>query len=415
MKIGIIGPRDSAENIAEKLSRVDESIECKFYIREEISKVGEVIDRCEDEVDGIILTGAGVHATIEGIRPLTKPFAYIHRNTLSLVSTLWKAREDFKDLSRFSVDVVSREAFTEAVEELNLPPDTTRIMPFCSSCTEEDYIKWHTKLFKEGETDFILTGFGDVYTRLKREGYPVYRLFPTYSQVKEAYREILHKAHISKLKSSQIAVQVIKVTKKINKNYYEELNIQNKLQKEIISYVRDVQGALYTSGGDEYVITGTRGSFKDSIKSFMKLLSNVVVEISSGIGYGSTAYEADVNARNALLASIREGGLFVIDECGTLRRPVGPGKVSGESRNKKIEIISEVTKLSPVYISKIMTLLERKEELRVDSRELAGYLEISERSARRIITKLIENNYGSLETEEKVSKGRPKNIIKITF
>ncbi len=415
MKIGIIGPRDSAENIAEKLSRVDESIECKFYIREEISKVGEVINRCEDEVDGIILTGAGVHATIEGIRPLTKPFAYIHRNTLSLVSTLWKAREDFKDLSRFSVDVVSREAFTEAVEELNLPPDNTRIMPFCSSCTEEDYIKWHTKLFEEGKTDFILTGFGDVYTRLKREGYPVYRLFPTYSQVKEAYREILHKAQISKLKSSQIAVQVIKVTKKINKNYYEELNIQNKLQKEIISYVREVQGALYTSGGDEYVISGTRGSFKDSIRSFMKLLSNVVVEISSGIGYGSTAYEADVNARNALLASIREGGLFVIDECGTLRRPVGPGRVSGESRNKKIEIISEVTKLSPVYISKIMTLLERKEELRVDSRELAGYLEISERSARRIITKLIENNYGSLAAEEKVSKGRPKNIIKITF
>lgn len=415
MKIGIIGPRDSAENIAEKLSRVDENIECKFYIREEISRVGEVMDKCEDEVDGIILTGAGVHATIEGIRPLNKPFAYIHRTTLSLMSALWKAKKDFKDLSRFSVDVVSREAFDEAVEELDLPAKDLRLMPFCSSCNEEDYTKWHITLFEEGKTDFILTGFGDVYTRLKREGYPVYRLFPTYSQVKEAYREILHKAQISKLKSSQIAVQVIKLTKKINKNYYEELNIQNKLQKEIISYVREVQGALYTSGGDEYIISGTMGSFKDSIRSFTKLLSNVVVEISSGIGYGSTAYKADVNARNALLASIRDGGLFVIDESGTLRRPVGPRELQGENRSRRVEIISEATGLSPVYISKIMTLLERKKELRVDSKELAGYLEISERSARRIINKLIENNYGSLETEEKISKGRPKNIIKITF
>ncbi len=415
MKIGIIGPRDSAENIAEKLSRVDKSIECKFYIREEISRVGEVMDRCEDEVDGIILTGAGVHATIESIRPLNKPFAYIHRTTLSLMSALWKARKDFKGLNRFSVDVISKEAFDEAAEELDLPVENLRLMPFCSSCNEEDYIKWHTTLFEEGKTDFILTGFGNVYTRLKREGYPVYRLFPTYSQVREAYREILHKAQISKLKSSQIAVQVIKLSKKINKNYYEELNIQNKLQKEIISYVREVQGALYTSGGDEYVISGTMGSFKDSIRSFMKLLSNVTVEISSGIGYGSTAYEADVNARNALLASMREGGLFVIDESGTLRRPVGPKELKGNNRSRRIEIISDVTSLSPVYISKIMTLLERKKELRVDSKELAGYLEISERSARRIINKLIENNYGSLETEEKVSKGRPKNIIKITF
>jgi len=415
MKIGIIGPRDSAENIAEKLFRVDNSIECKFYIREEVSRVGEVIDQCEDEVDGIILTGAGVNSTLEKIRPLNKPFAYIHRTTLSLVSALWKAKKDFKDLSRFSVDVVAREAFDEAVEELDLPVKNTRLMPFCPSCTEADYIKWHITLFEEGKTDFILTGFGDVYTRLKKEGYPVYRLFPTYSQVREAYREILHKTQISKLKSSQIAVQVIKITKKINKNYYEELNIQNKLQKEIISYVREVQGALYTSGGEEYVISGTMGSFKDSIKSFMKLLSNVAVDISSGIGYGSTAYEADVNARNALLASVRDGGLFVIDESGTLRRPVGPEDLQGESRNRKVEIISEVTKLSPIYISKIMTLLERKKELRVDSKELAGYLEISERSARRIINKLIENNYGSLETEDKVSKGRPKNIIKITF
>ena len=112
---------------------------------------------------------------------------------------------------------------------------------------------------------------------------------------------------------------------------------------------------------------------------------------------------------------MRDGGLFVIDESGTLRRPVGPGELQGENRNRKVEIISEVTKLSPIYISKILTLLERKKDLRVDSKELAGYLEISERSARRIINKLIESNYGSLETEDKISKGRPKNIIKITF
>jgi len=415
MKIGIIGPRDSAENIAEKLSRVDEKIECKFYIREEISRVGEVIDQCEDEVDGIILTGAGVNANIEKIRPLSKPTAYIHRNTLSFISALWKVKKDFEDLSRFSIDVVTREVLDEAVEELALSPKSIKLMSFCPSCDERDYTRWHTTLFKEGKTDFILTGFGDVYTKLKREGYPVYRLFPTYSQVREAYKEILHKTQISKLKSSQIAVQVIKLSKKINKNYYEGLNIQNKLQKEIISYVREVQGALYTYGGDEYIISGTRGSFKDSITSFMKLLSNVKVEISSGIGYGSTAYEADVNARNALLASMKEEGLFIIDEAGNLTGPVDVSSSGTDGRSRKVEIISEVTKLSPIYISKIMHLLERKEELRIDSKELAGYLEISERSARRIINKLIENNYGSLETEEKFSKGRPKNIIKISF
>lgn len=415
MKIGIIGPKDSVEDIGKKLLKVDKNIQCSFYIREEMSRVGEVIDQCEDEVDGIILTGIGVHSKISNIRVLNKPSAYIHRNTLSLLSALWKAQKDFKTLERFSADVVAREVLTDVTEEISLPDKNIHLMSFSPSNSEEEYTKWHIKLYDDGKTDFILTGFGHVYAKLKKAGYPVYRMFPTNSQVKEAYKEILHKTQISKLKSSQIAVQVIKMTKKINKNYYEELNIQNKLQKEIISYVREVQGALYVSGRDEYIISGTRGSFKDSVASFTKLISSVQMEISSGIGYGSTAYEADVHARNALLASLKDGGLFVIDETGKLREAVNLASSKGYERSQKVSIISEVTNLSPIYISKIMNLLERKEEVKIDSKELAGYLEVSERSARRIINKLAESGYGSLEVQDRVSKGRPKNIIRISF
>lgn len=415
MKIGIVGPRDSVENIGSKLLKVDKNIEYIHYIREEVSKVAEVIDQCEKEVDGIILSGAGVHSTIKKYKHLKKPSAYIHRKAQSIISTLWKVKKDFENLGNFSIDVVTQEALDEAIEELDIPSNSIQIMPFSHTHKEDEYILWHKKLFDENKIDFILTGFGAVYSKLKEDGYPVYRLMPTFSQVKDAYNTIIHKTQISKLQSSQIAVQIIKLTKKTNENYYEELSVQNILEKEIISYVREVQGALYSSGRDEYIIFGTKGSFKNTINSFNKLITNVKFEISSGIGYGGTAYEADTNARNALLASIKENGIFIIDETSTLIGPIDLSKEHLSPLDEKVKKISLQTSISSPHIYKIIQLLDRKGASTIDSKELAGFLEISERSARRIINKFIDSGLGVLEVGEHLSKGRPKNVIKLSF
>lgn len=414
MKIGIVGPKDSAENIAEKLLKVDKDIHYSLYIEEEISEVTRFIDICQGEVDALILTGNGVNHFFHSQGTINIPTTFIHRKTSSLVSTLWRVRDEMKDLDSFSLDVVTEDVLEEVTDELHLNK-TSYLNPYSPHLTEEDYINWHKTLYDEGKTRFMLTGFGAVYTQLKNLGYPVYRLHPTYTQVRLAYQDLINKLRISKLKSSQIAVQIIRIKGKSNKNYYEELNIQNSLEREIISYVRDVQGALYSSGRDEYIISGTRGSFKDSIVSFLKLLNNTQIELCSGIGYGHTAYEADVNARNALAASLLRDGLFVLDEDGHISGPINKTSLPAGAEAQVIDSIREATGLPLAYLQRLQDLRKRKSSSSFDSKEIAGYLEISERSARRVITKLLESGYGTLATEEKHSQGRPKKIIKINF
>lgn len=412
MKIGIIGPRDSVTNISYKLKKIDSSIECHHYIREEVSRIMEVVSQCEAEVDSIILTGIGVKNALT--RPLKKPSTYISRDSFGLLLAYHRASSRHS-IDSFSIDVVSNESVQEIAEELSISINKMPLLTFSNTLMEEEYANWHKELFNRGETNYIFTCFGNVYSRLKEEGYPVFRVFPTYSQVKVAYKDLLHKNQVSKLKSSQIAVQIIRINQRSHKNYYDELNLQNKLEKEIISYVRETQGALYGSGRGEYIISATRGTLKDSISSFTKLMSNVKFDIYSGIGYGATAHEADINARNALLISQNKGGVFIIDGNGIVTDSMSEKEFENTSRVLKIKEVSDSTNISPIYISRIMNLFEKKKELLFTSKELAGYLEISERSARRIINKLTDYGYGTIETEENFLKGRPRNILKIQF
>ncbi len=63
-----------------------------------------------------------------------------------------------------------------------------------------------------------------------------------------------------------------------------------------------------------------------------------------------------------------------------------------------------------------MALNETRKSSVYDSKELADLLDLSERSARRILQKIISANLGQvLAKETSNGKGRPKSLIEILF
>lgn len=83
--------------------------------------------------------------------------------------------------------------------------------------------------------------------------------------------------------------------------------------------------------------------------------------------------------------------------------------------DEKTDEISKVTGVSTAYINKIKSIIKKKEKNSFTSTELAEFLNISERSTNRIIKKIIENGYASVEFENSPGAGRPRRKTQFNF
>ncbi|MGL5315169.1 MAG: transcriptional regulator [Peptostreptococcaceae bacterium] len=428
MKIGIIGPSDSGHKIANYINEIDKNIETKLYMKEKVIEALEIIDDCEEECDAIIFTGCGVSSAVKSKRELKLPNAFVSRGGTSITKAFWQIKDENMSLDKFSIDVVENEILEDILKEIDINSQEVFSLPFSSDIDEMEYAKWHIKLFEENKIDVMLTGFGGVYNELKKQGYPVYRLEATRPLIKVCYETLINKYALSKAQSSQLAVEILNLAnyKGDKDNYYTNMIKKSELDKIIVEYVRSIQGSLFNFGRDEYIVFAHRGAI-DNEENYNKLF-NLQKDIKSsgfslgvGIGIGNTAYQAESNGYNALkrCLSSNDFEIYLIDENEVIKGPLGSDielSYSLISSDENIINISQNTGLSCESIAKIMAINETRQSKVYDTKELADYLNISDRSARRILNKLVETEFARVYAKE-TSKGggRPKNLIEVLF
>ncbi len=235
----------------------------------------------------------------------------------------------------------------------------------------------------------------------------MFRLYSTSIQIKEVVEKLLYKINTQIISDSAIAVQVVKVVSFETSLYqYETLKRKGVFELKLLEYVQEIQGFLFNFGIDEYIIFSTRGAIKER-ENMMNFLEIIKVEtrynfsIFSGIGYGSTYYIAEISARKVLNSSISYGkpSLFVKDG-DSLNGPIGERSelfYNTKVSNEKIIKIAYKTGINISHIIKLFSLAQKTGKKEFDSQKIAGYLNITERSARRILKKLLENNLGVLK------------------
>lgn len=428
MKIGIIGPSDSAIKIENCLKKIDSNIQTNLYIRESVENTLEVIEECEHENDGIIFTGCAVAEYLKKNHDIKLPYSFVSRGGTSIMKALWKIRESNQSLDKISIDVIETEVLSDIIEEMEIVTDDLYSRPFSIDIDEQDCINWHIELYESNKTNVMITGYGAVYNELKKKGYPVFRLEPTIPLIKVCYRELKDKYALSKAQYSQIAVEILNFydEKDSRDSYYSNMIKKSDMDKYIVDYVRNIQGSLFPYGRNEYIIFANKGSVENenNYNSLVKLgkeINNIGFSLNIGIGIGTTSYQAETNARKALKKSIdyKKSDIFMVDEEDRINGPLGSKNKLNYSlivSDEKVIHISNKTGLSCESIAKLMSLNEIRKNKIYDSKELADCLDISERSARRILQKIIAAEFGRVCAKE-TSKGggRPKSLIEILF
>ncbi|MFX0550053.1 hypothetical protein ACOAKC_12065 [Hathewaya histolytica] len=429
MKIAIIGWEDSVSKVYDIANEAYSDIEFLPVLINNTDDSHEVVSRYEEKADGIIFTGLGFAKIVAKFHNPKIPYVYISRDGTSIMKAFWNMNKRGINASRISLDIVDKGLVDDICRDFDMEFKEIYVFPFEKHKKEKIYKEEHKRLWKDKKIDLVITSYGWIYNELKNQGIPVLRLGITHHLIRNSIDHIIYKIKNRSIKKSQIATQIVEIDSKEksdDKYRYDILRKSSLLESKLIDYISIIQGIPFSNKVGHLQIISTRGAIENqsSQKQFVDILNQLKKEkvtVYSGVGFGNTAYDADFNARTALNKSyeLGETAYFIVDDERNINGPLGNKETIQYKSliiNKNINNISKETGISTTYLSKIAFLLKNSNIEYVDSKALGELLGITDRSARRILKKLVDTGYGELITSIQTnSVGRPLNMFKLNI
>lgn len=434
VRIGLLGAEDVMEIIREGLLKYDEfdciSISC---LTEEDLNVK--IPPIQEDIDMWLCTGPITYHIVQAWGRITTPIFYVSYHGASLYKTLLQAIYTEKtQIGEISFDGLEgmglnlRADIEQALREAGIEDQ----VQFLNSDTfdVQELIEYHYSLWASGKTKVAITGH-PIQDELRKRGVPAYRVLPPTMAITSIANQMLRTAEMLFFKKTQIAILMVElnVYEGMTKPLYssDELHrMELQYTEKLLNYARDIQGSLKTIGPGRYVIFTTRGLLQDMTRDFTvapEMASTIEKSgrqvMTCGIGIGQTAYEAEMNAGTALLhaKTSGSGSWMVCFDDKRISGPLGsPEQIEFSYASEQLHTISQQTKLSIANLQKIKSVLRKRGSEEIGSNELARYLHMTERSARRILMELEEKGFAQLIAEEKPqTRGRPRKIYRVLF
>lgn len=423
MKLAIVGTSNMTDKIYTTLSR-EEDIELKIYEGEKISDIIMNSKEIDDSVDGIIFTGIGVYSLAVKNHDYRVPKIYTKRDVSSVAQVFFKLYKDYGDLSnlKIGIDTVREVDLLDFFEEYDIKIKNYKLRDYVYPEDEYDFIEKYMDQYKNNEIDCVVTASGYVHKYLKKEGIPAYTLTMSRSEIRESFNKL--KGEIEKLKlDDKIAlVQVFEIKDEsyIGLTSKDKINLKSILYR----YCKEIEGVINYVDDKELVILSSKKAIL--AEENIKCLSNIVkrsdregVNLAIGIGEGDTISQAEDNARNAIRKSKLSENTSIFYYDGS--KVVGP--IFDEARleystdlKKRHDELVEAIGISHQYIEKIDAVKKKLGRDDFTSKELSELLLISERTANRILKKIIESGYGEeAGYEVSLGAGRPRRKIRILF
>lgn len=426
--MGVIGD-DACIKIVEEISGEYPQFSVRSFLFGTLEAAISDISAHEADIDMWLLMEPCVYFYARDWDWAKKPLFHVPYRGASLFKTLcqifYTNRYTVKDIS---FDTVSYEDIKRGFEEMNIQyGEPILVSEFSAQTQVEQVFQHHYDLWKDGRTKVAVTCIGQVKDRLTEAGVPVYRVLPVRLSVRSMFYNMLNRFDLQIVKDAQIAVQVFEFDiLNDNETVYSTDEIYNeeiKLTQKLIAYAKKTQSSLKAVGQGKYFVFTTRGQLKaitDNFSTIPNLEEFAASEqklVACGIGIGLSAYEAEFNAATALRNAKRygKGTWMIVFDDKTITGPLGKKEQLLYTHvSDALQSISSATSISIATLSKIAGIMEKKRSDKISAQDIAQYLHILPRSARRIIARLEEGGIAIEAGDENPNpRGRPRKLYRI--
>ncbi len=398
IKLAILTPKNSSEKIKNSLKEI--TCEIKYIFYNNLYDLEELYLKNAQKYDGIITSGPIGYEIIKNSVELFTPLYHFDISKGDLYKYLFNIlKENPKiDFSRVYIDFISpekKEYWFKDIFKKEEEPIFYQIN-FSNKNLYETLKNNYINLKKEKKIDIVLTRISNMVNFLKSEKISFDFLFPSEENIKNTVLEVIKDIKILKSEKKQIIFGKL-LFDKIYVDIEEEIH---SISKNCIIKILDKNIEilmLYEDFINSNIALNLKKKFRNNFLS--------------GWGKGNNINEARHNAEKSYIKN-KETNTEVIYLVSTNSETI-LSEINAKKK-KNIEIIEKLKKLNITKQNseKLIELFKNQEK--VSCANLADYLNISERTANRLLLKLEENSL-AISNLIKINRGRPKKIYTFSF
>lgn len=262
-----------------------------------------------------------------------------------------------------------------------------------------------------------------VYEKLCEQHIPCKYLIPTKQEMIVAFERVLLASKSRQNKENQIVYGIIQFEK-------IEASHASKVEQILSEFAQQMDGHLIRLEPLKYSFITTRGQFERETLGYkhLPLLSQFKNELhincTIGIGFGVQAFDSGHHAKQALYQANDHGPnvCYIVREDSRVIGPIDTTVFINYEQyplaitDLKLLERAEKAGMSASYISKLMGRITKHQKYIYTAEELAQTLNITLRSANRILLKWLDAGLVDIIGEEKLAhRGRPKRIYYMQF
>jgi hypothetical protein len=331
-------------------------------------------------------------------------------------AALLRASRDGYDLSRLSVDTITRSEVEDAFADLGVPSSGVHVRD--DPANAATLAAFHERLWRRRQTAVAVTCLESVAQRLLALEIPVLVVQPTRSAIGSALRTATLLGAQRRLEDAQLAVAVVEVPtlreaalRQSARQSGEELRLT--VHRLLVQEAQRIRATVSPAGEHCFLITATRGSLAAATDGFRvppfteRARSELGITVEVGVGLGQTALDAEAHARAALARSHAGPGArrFALDREGHAVVP-GPREPS---------LVRTGNPKGMATLSRLADKLAASDGAHVVDAETAGrLLGVTSRTARRLLHTLAEEGLAwPLPPSRIPQPGRPRQFYRL--
>lgn len=280
-------------------------------------------------------------------------------------------------------------------------------------------LEFYRRLWRENKVDLIVTRLSNLAGPLAASGVPFELLFPSPSSMIETVHKLVGHIQSIRLNNAMTAVGMVlalyPTTEEQTRLLEKTLSVFNE-RNNMSLVVRRHQGRYELTTSNEIMQDITQNATACLLTEFLK--ERLDFEVCIGWGAGGDVVQAQKNADKALRESQRnrEHLAYLVTAQNEVIGPLSGSHsmVYTDMVDEQSERISRALGISTLNYQKLSALQSRKGLKRFTSQDLAGYLNITQRSATRILGKLAAHSGAAVVRNQYLhARGRPVKVYEL--
>lgn len=428
MKIGVFLPYYSTEKIKKVLASYTD-VEFHYYSYKTLPELNSLFTKNQTFLDGYLFSGKLAYLSLlENNDAFLKPAQFIQMSEADFYKTLFHIAKEHPDIdySRVFIDFQSEAGYikefidSQPIDSRPIGVDEKEVEDFSPTDVYEKAVSFHKMYHETGEADWSFTRFVNILDDFKQHGINHYYFEISDKTIKVTVQDLIDQITLVKLKSNQIVfgyldVQVANLKLLESKLLYIHsrlLELNYHMNEQLSINRTDLQLEITSNYSTLEELTNQFSSC-----NILKLLDNEEDIFHLGWGTGESFTHAKINAKHASKLSLNNqiSSSFVYKADGEI---IGPLTQSDKVNKKQIALqsidlnrLQEKLGITSDRLNKILLVFSQVGREHVTSATFADILNISVRSANRILNEAVEKGLIAV-TEDRQSglQGRPRRF-----